>query len=727
MKYRRNKMKRHFNRLLASVMIGVSVVSLTACSASEGKTEIVGEVNQKVPMGRYMEENLELPSEIDRIIDYTKESNGTLTLYGYNKERKLIAYTQEQGKTWQEKNIEALKQLENEKNMIWKVIVGQDDKTYVLYANQEMAYKVGKLAADGTLEEVPIDLTPEGGSPVKIEVLENGDILIGSYGIGITKYSGVDGAKQKEYVGTDGEFVVIGEQLALLDMQRGGVVLYNIASGEEENLIAYDGLDWGSKLISDQEGNLYIINSAGINRLANGGSTWENIIEPGMSSFGKPSLHILGANVDGGEFNVLFSERMEGYEMVKYTYNPDIPSRPTTEVSIYMLEDNMTLRQAAAEYQRQNPEVMIRLQVGIKSGETTTKADAIRTLNTELLAGKGPDILMLDGLPIDSYRDKGVLLNVSELVGPMIDDQQLLGNIMEAFREEGNIYAVPTSFELPILWGDADLLKEAKGVEELAKWAEAYPDQQVMYNMSPAVLMKAFYGVSATNWLDEQGQIKQAEFIQFLEAIQTLADEEAGEIIDDMAMYELIGSSREYMAYSDTQVHLENLMGFVYLSGNYPATHQRGDGDFEVMQSNGKGVYTPQGIIGINANSKNIEIAQGILKTALSESVQKVDLGEGFPVNTVAFDAQNDSAANASIMAVPMTRPGSRPIEFATPSAEVYKKVADQGKWVSEPTYEDEVLLEMMIEETKGYFDGTKTAQEAAQAVAQRTKAYLSE
>jgi hypothetical protein len=43
-----------------------------------------------------------------------------------------------------------------------------------------------------------------------------------------------------------------------------------------------------------------------------------------------------------------------------------------------------------------------------RKADRTAKEDYIRTLNTELLAGNGPDILVLNELPADSFVEKGV-------------------------------------------------------------------------------------------------------------------------------------------------------------------------------------------------------------------------------------------------------------------------------------------------------------------------------
>ena len=56
------------------------------------------------------------------------------------------------------------------------------------------------------------------------------------------------------------------------------------------------------------------------------------------------------------------------------------------------------------------------LEIGLSGEDGMTEADAIRTLNTEILAGNGPDLICLDGFNLESYLEKGVLADVSHIL-----------------------------------------------------------------------------------------------------------------------------------------------------------------------------------------------------------------------------------------------------------------------------------------------------------------------
>lgn len=83
-----------------------------------------------------------------------------------------------------------------------------------------------------------------------------------------------------------------------------------------------------------------------------------------------------------------------------------------------------------------------------------TLEDALSVLNTDILAGKGPDVLILDGMPADSYIEKGVLADISDVVGEASQKDGIFGNIIESSKKDGKVYAMPARILLPVVLGD---------------------------------------------------------------------------------------------------------------------------------------------------------------------------------------------------------------------------------------------------------------------------------
>ena len=66
---------------------------------------------------------------------------------------------------------------------------------------------------------------------------------------------------------------------------------------------------------------------------------------------------------------------------------------PQENLKVYSLEKNVDLSTAVSFYQIQNPDVFVEYEVGMDEGEAVTREDAVRKLNSKILAGEGPDVL----------------------------------------------------------------------------------------------------------------------------------------------------------------------------------------------------------------------------------------------------------------------------------------------------------------------------------------------
>ncbi len=54
----------------------------------------------------------------------------------------------------------------------------------------------------------------------------------------------------------------------------------------------------------------------------------------------------------------------------------------------------------------------------------------------------GSDILVLDGLPTESYIKKGILADLNPVLGDL--KEELLPSVLSAYTVEGNMYMLPT-------------------------------------------------------------------------------------------------------------------------------------------------------------------------------------------------------------------------------------------------------------------------------------------
>lgn len=148
-------------------------------------------------------------------------------------------------------------------------------------------------------------------------------------------------------------------------------------------------------------------------------------------------------------------------------------------IHLYTLKDNENLHQSVKLFEDKYPEYKVIIDVGVSDEDGMTVSDAIRSLNTELMAGNGPDILLLDGLPIEDYIEKGVLEDVSDSVESVkAGGEVFFENVLSSYAEEDKIYAVPAFFSVPIIIGKEGAVTQ-ESVQKISGTLKARTEEEI--------------------------------------------------------------------------------------------------------------------------------------------------------------------------------------------------------------------------------------------------------
>ncbi len=214
-------MKKHIYKLMVGLLIGATAFGVTGCS-----NNIAGEkssVSQDIPMGRYIEETVDMPKEIKSLIDYKVNSDGTMEIHGYASGNQVVAYTSKDGKSWESKDATWLNDLISAGNQLSAITSNEKGEYYALYYNPDFKTRIGKLSEGNKVEEIPYEVD-ESSYISAIKVDEEGSIFVGMNN-GVVRINEADGSVITEYsvTGTEGEVVVVDNQLMVIDAQRGGL------------------------------------------------------------------------------------------------------------------------------------------------------------------------------------------------------------------------------------------------------------------------------------------------------------------------------------------------------------------------------------------------------------------------------------------------------------------------------------------------------------------------
>lgn len=506
----------------------------------------------------------------------------------------------------------------------------------------------------------------------------------------------------------------------------------------------------------DQDGVLYIAGDKGLYRHVVGGSAMEQIIDGNLSIFSNPSYAIEGMiALENNEFMALFS----GGKLVHFVYDADIPTVPVIQINVYSLDDNATMRQAINQYQTENPEIYVKYEVGTGGGNSVTREDALKSLNTKILAGEGPDVFILDDMPVDSYIEKGVLRDLSPIFDNMSGEDELFGNIVDAFRTNEEIYMMPCEVRLPAIvsrkseiTGIKDLSDIADVVEKLRK---DHPEGDPLKLYTEKGIMRMFSPVCEPVWMTEDGAVDREMISEFLQQTKRIYEAQMDGIADRaLQAYEdwNVFSEEEFGASWDETDTMRISMDCLRFTGGMneavwgyinrfwiyaemvSVSRVQGYEDCGWVPMNGQceDVFFAKTLLGISAASKQAEAAEDFVKALFGKENQG-NLDGGLPVNKAALQAGFASEAGDGTderwggLATDNYEGHMISLSVYCPNQSQVAELQAYMESVKTPYMENTVLEDAVYEEGIAYMQGRKSLDEALDSVEKKMAIYLAE
>ncbi|MDO4272657.1 MAG: ABC transporter substrate-binding protein [Eubacteriales bacterium] len=499
----------------------------------------------------------------------------------------------------------------------------------------------------------------------------------------------------------------------------------------------------------DEDNSLFYIDHQGMYRYVLGGSVVEQIIDAQLNSMGAPNVGFVDfAQDEEGDFYVAVSDgssQSGTARLLRYVYTKDMPSLPDTELTVYSLREDNALKQIAAVFQKKYPDIHLKIESGITEDEAVTNEDAVKTLNTEIMAGKGPDILILDDLPADSYIPKGLLSDMSGLLG----DADILENIKNAYVEEdGSIYMLPMRFGIPVLEGrkeDLDSIRDLKSfadkVEEKEFNEKFIPTSQAYY---PEKLVRGLSVTSSPAWFQDDGMLDREKISEYLEQVNRIYQagrkavekyKEACGVSPDYKYSRSLGSvytNSVTMLYDDIMLEIGGLYSPIELAAMDSMEKKHGSLTGRLWNGQAEDCFISAGIVGISEMSENNKNAEKFIRFVFSKEGQELNLGTGLPVNQGVFEDINYWRSGEEGQIVDVTSHyfegrGSVELEVKLPGDEAIKKMQEIGKSLTVPSGYNESLLNAVADSGVEYLEGRITLGEAADRIVQEINLQLSE
>lgn len=421
--------------------------------------------------------------------------------------------------------------------------------------------------------------------------------------------------------------------------------------------VCYTQPSEGQILMDVRDGNLYGLRGNSVYVRTENGTVWEQILDaenaPRMQiASAVTAVRALASDCLVVDTWVSLSVRHGAgtrSQLLRYDYDPDLVRPETRTLTVYSLEENPTVRQTVSQCMLEHPELEVEYEVGMQEG--LEKEDAIKQLNTRLLAGEAPDVLILDGLPVDSLVEQGLLADLSSLV-----DTDGLYPAARAGERDGKLWYVAGRMKLPLLLGAG--YEPPESLEQLAQAVENGPQLHTQSTLSDrAVLGQPPEEIAAVllpgmrDTLLQDGQIDRAALEEFYTLVGRLCSAAGPEIYEQFwrseQMEEKFGSSwidgvtffpQDAAAQLKTLDSLNELCFAFYYKEADDAVDL---GQYCVRGVPGaQGVYVPSVMAGIPATQDETADAAIFLQTLLSHSVQQYELDDGLPVRPESLQSQ---------------------------------------------------------------------------------------
>ena len=635
---------------------------------------------ERTAMGRYVETMVDLPENAGRAHGITVLTDGSLLVLDEALGRVV---SKDGGKTWEAVSIPGIESMSDftKKNYIFDMAASPDGTVAVLATirNEEgdTSHPFLHVAkADGTvrrMEELPV--SADDLYAYNIYFSPEGELFASVIGTGTVYQVDVEGETLTKVLTMEWRpdlMQFLGDYMLFLTYSDGITIYDRKAERWLEDDVLAEFMKQGSLgeyyvndsytvyMMPGEENVIYIAGKGGMYRHVVGGSAMEQVIDGALTSFSNPSMGMIGAVFFGeNEFAVLFNQG----RVALYHYDPEVPTVPEDMITVYSLEEQDSVRQAIAQFQTEHPDFFVKYEIGMSGSDAVSREDAIKKLNTELMAGKGPDVLILDKLPADSYAEKGILADLKPHIDSLTGDAVLLSNIVDAFTKGGQVYMMPVSFTIPMVAGRkedlAGITDYASLADTVERIREEHPDAEIGRFFSEEAMVRWFLPVAATAFVDESGAVREDALLEYLtltDRIYTASQEGLSDTAKESYGWQRESYKEESWVYQnynsisqqadDFQLEgMELAMGMLNDLYGYQEIlslkYVEGLTDVEAKSFDGMsdGVFAPSVLVGLNASSAHQKEAEQFFDTIMGTQVQSL-LYDGFMVNQSALQSQ---------------------------------------------------------------------------------------
>lgn len=658
------KNMKNFMIVIALILLCTGCVSEKWTADNRGQN---GSSDSKA-MGRYVEEELEYPEGMDSRIGFTELADGSLYIFD---DFGNAFVSKDVNKGWEETDSPISSEI-SEDTFIINAAAARDKSCAIIYSDvdegSEFGYRMRYTYINANGEQknlnLPMDYTMEDyiqgiwfspdyklyGASVDNKVYE----------INVHNSSLKLLFDTQDYINN-----ITFQDNLLIGTGESRVYFYDLDKGvlmEEDSLLDQFVMDNGYPVIiapSQEKQVFHIACSGGLYRYVLYGNAVEQVVDGSLCTLGNPAYEVVSfKELENGEYLVLF----DGGKLIKYVFDKNVPTIPDKEIRIYSLEENKVIRQAAAAYQKSHQDIYVRYETGMSQDNTGTKEDAIKKLNTQLIAGNGPDVLVMDGLPASNLAEKGLLEDLSETVGKIAQKNPIMDNFLDAMNRDGKIYMLPARFRLPLIMGPKEYIDHINDLESLADTLEKIrgekPEGSIMGIYKEEQVLELLGMVSENRWVNDKEEIDREAVKEFLTQTKRIYEaEQEGISVDELEEYEngsyytgstmIVPGDKAY--YRSIQTNMQDFYtDKIWLAAGYSENmildftavtsmvQEKDNLDYRILNGQQENSLLLNTLTAVNSGAREPEAARDFIVSLFTESW--TDDSNGFPTGVKTFE-----------------------------------------------------------------------------------------
>ena len=718
------------------ILVAASICLLTGCAVQGNQEVKKGPVEEKVAKG-YQEEDIPLTflTDSEKIIGMVKDQGKKIKIYTMdNNEKTCNVYEMQEDRSFKKTTLTGTDSYMKDASAPWAVSAGEDgsiyflyyDKDYIPHIIREKDEEVTEVAGDIIKKHLDSDTT----YPSWVDGTADGGFIISYMSSISSEQYDSSGKLMYEYPVCSGETNIrqnmsLGGTVLVAENQvKDGFVLYDITTGKVKNEI--DAPDASYRIVStDEEGDFYYADEKGIHHVSVNGKIVETLIDtqdmPALMERKEISSFEIGEN---NSCYVLYRDLSGSGSLKYYSYADTSDAKIDKTLRIIGMSKSNTIARAISEFEKNYPQVKIEFQAYEEVASRGTLAETLRIINAEILSGeKGPDLILLDKLPVESYIEKGALADLTGVFEELEKNDGLLENIRPSEGEK--IYLLPTRFSIPIMTGTEHAIAQLDSITTINQFLQDPGDTALISHATYQVLAESLLALNydeITENLPDEAKIK-----AYMDAVTNLGNYINAE------NQEFTEADRQYFGryllnlgtpsvLGNDKAGVEELNSLDDLAR--PATYEK-EYNQKVQLING--IYIPYDSIGINSMSAQRQEAEDFLKILFSSEQQSIDMGEGFPVNKEAFDSLKAVVSDQEI-GVSYQEDGQEVIvTYNNPDDNDVNNFKALVKGIKKPLLVDESIYEILLEGVKRVYNGETSSEQAANDVTQKLKLYVAE